>query len=57
MASARFSRCKQARFWVIAQSAKAGRDLGKSQIDVPFDIFGEDDPGAAFADDPLDIGP
>jgi hypothetical protein len=57
MASARFSRCEQARFWAIAQSAKAVRDLGKSQIDMAFDVFREDNRGLGLGDDALDIGP
>ena len=57
MRSADFSRCEQARFCAVAQAAKAAGDLGKSQIDVPFDVLGEDDAGSHFADDPLDLGP
>lgn len=57
MRTAHFSRCEQARFCAIAQAAKAGRDLGKSQIDVPFDVLREDGGGAHFANDPLDFGP
>ncbi|MCL9999224.1 MAG: hypothetical protein NBV68_07570 [Erythrobacter sp.] len=55
--SAHFSRCEQARFCAVAQPLKAAGDLGKSQIDVPFDVLGEDDAGAHLADDPLDLGP
>lgn len=57
MASARFSRCEQARFWVVAQSPKAVRDFGKSQIDMALDVFREDDRGPGLGDDALDIGP
>ncbi|MCP9222761.1 hypothetical protein MKP08_08385 [Erythrobacter sp. LQ02-29] len=42
VASTDFSRREQARFCVKAQVLKAGRDLGKSQIDVAFDVFRED---------------
>lgn len=57
MRSADFSRCEQARFCAIAQAAKAAGDLGKSQIDVSFNVLGEDDARAHFVDDPLDLGP
>lgn len=57
MASACLSRCEQARFWVVAQAAKAGRDLGKSQIDMAFDILGEDDCGRDLANDAFDVRP
>ena len=57
MACAHFSRREQARFCVIAQTAKAGADLGKSQIDVAFDVFEEDRSGLHLADDPRDLGP
>lgn len=57
VASACFSRRKQARFWAIAQAAKAFRDLGKSQIEMSLDVFREDDGRFDLADDSLDIGP
>ena len=57
MASASFSRRKQARFWVIAQLAKAPRDFGKSQIDMSFDIFEEHGLRLNLGDDALDIRP
>jgi len=57
MASARFSRCEQARFCAIAHAAKACRDLGKSQIDMSFDIFEEDGERGDLSDDALDVGP
>lgn len=57
MASAHFSRCEQARFCAVAQAAKPADDIGKSQIDVPFDVLGKDGAGPHFADDPLDLGP
>jgi len=57
VASASFSRREQARFCVIAQAAKASDDLGKSQIDMAFDVFGEDDARSDFGDDALDLGP
>lgn len=57
MASTCFSRCEQARFWVIAQAPKAARDLGKSQIDMPLDVFREHDLRPDLGDDPFDLGP
>lgn len=57
MASAHFSRCKQARFCAVAQAAKPADDIGKSQIDVPFHVLGKHRAGPHFADDPLDFGP
>jgi len=57
VASASFSRCEQARFCAVAQAGKAVGDFGKSQIDVPFDVFGKDGSGPDFADDPLDLRP
>lgn len=57
MRTAHFSRCEQARFCAVAHAAKACRDLGKSQIDVPFDVFREDCGWPDFIDDPLDLGP
>ena len=57
MRSADFSRCEQARFCAVAQALKAAGDLGKSQIDVPLDVLGEDDARAGLVDDPLDLGP
>jgi hypothetical protein len=55
--TADFSRCEQARFCAVAHALKAAGDLGKSQIDVPFDVLGEDDAWADLADDPRDLGP
>lgn len=57
MSSACFSRCEQARFWFVAQPAKASGDIGKSQIDVPLDVFREDGGWPHFVDDALDLGP
>ena len=57
MACAHFSRREQARFWSIAQAPKAVRDLGKSQIDVSLDIFGEHGGRPDLADDPFNLGP
>lgn len=57
MASAHFSRCEQARFCAVAQAAKPSDDVGKSQIDVPFDVLDEHRAGPHFADDPLDFRP
>jgi hypothetical protein len=55
--TADFSRCEQARFCAVAHALKAAGDLGKSQIDVPLDVLGEDDARLDLADDPLDLGP
>lgn len=57
MRSADFSRREQSRFCSVAHALKAGRDLGKSQIDVTFDILGEHPFGFDFANDALDVGP
>ena len=57
MASAHFSRREQARFCAVAQSAKPADDIGKSQIDVPFDVLDKHSSGPHFPDDPLDFGP
>lgn len=57
MASADFSRREQARFCAVAHALKACGDLGKSQIDVTFDVLGKDGGGSHFVDDPLNIGP
>lgn len=57
MRSADLSRYEQARFCAIAQALKAAGDLGKSQIDVPLDVFREDDARLDFPDDPFDFGP
>nr|WP_298173965.1 hypothetical protein [Novosphingobium sp.] len=57
MASAHFSRRKQARFCAVAQAAKPSDDIGKSQIDVPLDVLDKDSARTDFVDDPLDFGP
>lgn len=57
MRSADFSRCEEARFCAVAHALKAAGDLGKSQIDVPLDVLGEDDARPHLADDPLDFRP
>lgn len=57
MRSADFSCREEARFCAVAQPLKAAGDLGKSQIDVTFDVLGEDDAGPHLSDDPLDLGP
>ena len=57
MRTAHFSRCEQARFCAVAQAAKARRDFGKSQIDVPFDIFGEHGCGPDLIDNPFNFRP
>lgn len=57
MRSADFSRREQARFCAVAQPLKAAGDLGKSQIDVTFDVLGEDDAGPHLSDDPLNLRP
>lgn len=57
MACAHFSRCEQARFCAVAQTPKACGDFGKSQIDMPLDVLGEDRLRSNLADDPLDLWP
>ncbi|MEQ1499419.1 MAG: hypothetical protein ABL914_12250 [Novosphingobium sp.] len=57
VACASFSRREQARFCAVTQLRQAGRDFGKSQIEVAFDVFGKDCPGPHFADDPRNLGP
>ena len=57
MACAHFSRCEQARFCVVAHEGKAAGDLGKSQIDVAFDVFSEDASRLDLADDAFNLGP
>lgn len=57
MSSARLSRREQARFWAVAQAAKARGDLGESQIDVPLDVLGEDGLRPDLADDSRDRWP
>lgn len=57
VASACFSRREQARFCAVAQFAKACRDFGKSQIEVPLDVLCEDDARPRLIDDPGDLGP
>ena len=57
MACACFSRREQSRFCAIAHIAKLLRDVGKSQIDVTFDILGEDPFRLDLGDDPGDFGP
>lgn len=57
VASARFSRCEQARLWRVAHVAKVSRDVGKSQSDVSFDILTPHPLGSGFIDDAGDFGP
>lgn len=57
MSSAHFSRREQARFCAVAQAAKPADDVGKSQIDVPFDVLDKDSPGSHLVDNPFDFGP
>jgi len=57
MACACFSRREQACLWRVAHSAKALGDVGKSQIDMAFDIFAEDPFGTDLSGDPGDVGP
>ena len=57
MACASFSRREQSRFCAVTQLRQAGRDFGKSQIEVPFNVLGKDGPGAHFPDDPRNLGP
>lgn len=42
---------------MVAQAAKPSDDLGKSQIDMAFDVLDEDACGAHFVNDPLDVRP
>ncbi len=57
MACARFSRREQACLCAEAHSAQLVEDFGKSQIDVPLDIFAEDPFRIDLPDDAGDIGP
>lgn len=57
MACASFSRREQSRFCAVAQAAKLCGDIGKSQIDMALDIFGEDPFGRDFADNTRDFWP
>lgn len=57
VACASFSRREQARLCPETHFAKAAGDVGKSQIDVTFDVFAENPFGFGFADDPGDLGP
>jgi hypothetical protein len=57
VASAHFSRCKQACLCAVAQGAKPTDDIGKSQIDVPFHVLDKHGPWANLSDDPLHFGP
>lgn len=50
-------RREQARRRRVAQSPKLSQDGLEAEGDVPGDVFEEDPLGAAFADDPCDIGP
>lgn len=54
---AAFERAEHARLDPVAQAAKLAGDAGKSQADVPLDVFKEHPAGPAFADDPRDRGP
>ncbi|MBB6191213.1 hypothetical protein FHS51_001435 [Sphingobium wenxiniae] len=57
MACACFSRREQSCLWRVAHAAKAVGDVGKSQIDMPFDIFAEHPFGIGLSDDAGDVGP
>jgi len=57
MTCARFSRSEQACLCAEAHSGKFVEDVGKSQIDMAFDVFAEDPFGLDFSDDAGDIGP
>lgn len=57
MARACFSRREQARFWAVAQLAKVSRDVGKSQVDMAFDIFEEGPFRSHLVDNAGDVGP
>ena len=57
VASARFSRCEQARLNRVTQAVKASDDVGESQREVALDVFAEDPFGADLVDDAGDVGP
>ncbi len=52
-----FCRREQARRRRVAQSPKLSQDGFKAKRDVTGDVFEEDPFGAAFTDDPGDVGP
>lgn len=57
VARACFSRREQSRLWAVAHCAKVSDDVGKSQIEVAFDIFAEQPLGPDLVGDPGDLGP
>lgn len=57
MVCADFSRREDACLWRVAHGAKLFPDLGKSQIDVSFDVFAEDPFGLELPSDPGDLRP
>lgn len=57
MGRANLCRAEQARLDVVAHALKASDDLGKSQIEVSFDVFGEYPFGSDLADDAGDFRP
>lgn len=57
MGRADFCRREQACLDAVAHSLKLSDDLGKAQIEVPFDVLGKDPLRSAFPDDPGDLGP
>lgn len=57
LSSACFSRREQSRQHAETHASKVSGDLGKSQAEVPCDVFEEDEPGPDLADDPRDVGP
>lgn len=52
-----FTRCEQARFNAIAQLLKLSADVGKSQAEMPLDIFAEHPFGTDLSDNPCDVRP
>ena len=57
MRRANFCRAEQTRRRRVAQSPKLSQDSFKAEGDVPRDVFEEDPLGAAFPDNPGDLGP
>jgi hypothetical protein len=57
MRSARLSRAEHARFCTVAHASKRAADIGKSQIDVPLDVFEEDPRRLRLAHDARDVRP
>lgn len=55
--SPRFSRREDARLCRVAQVAKLSDDVGKSQIEMAFDVLAEHPYGLDFVNDAGDLGP